>query len=73
MPVDTLQGKWTELRGKVKQRWGQITDNDLDRISGKRDELAGLLQQKYGYAKEKAEQEIDQFFKSVNRLTNAQK
>ncbi len=59
--VDVIEGKWKELRGKVKERWGKITDSDLDRIEGKREQLVGLLQQKYGYAKEKAENEIDQF------------
>ncbi len=47
--------------GKIKERWGKITDSDLDRIEGKREQLAGLLQEKYGYAKERTEKEIDQF------------
>lgn len=59
--ADVIEGKWKQLRGKVKERWAKITDLDLDRIEGNREQLAGLLQQKYGYAKAKAEQEIDQF------------
>jgi uncharacterized protein YjbJ (UPF0337 family) len=43
----------------MKQWWGQLTDDDLDRVDGKRDKLVGLLQEKYGYARDKAEEEID--------------
>lgn len=63
--VDVIEGKWKEFRGKIKERWGKITDSDLDRLQGNREQLAGLLQQKYGYAKEKAEKEIDQFLSWV--------
>lgn len=63
--VDVIQGRWKELRGKIKERWGKITDSDLDRIEGKREQLAGLLQQKYGFARDKAEHEIDQFLSWV--------
>jgi uncharacterized protein YjbJ (UPF0337 family) len=45
----------------VKEKWGKLTDDDLITIAGKRDQLAGLLQQKYGYAKERAEKELDDF------------
>jgi uncharacterized protein YjbJ (UPF0337 family) len=59
MNRDILEGKWKQVRGQMKQWWGQLTDDDLDRVGGKRDKLVGLLQEKYGYAKEKAEEEID--------------
>ncbi len=68
--ANVLEGKWTELRGKIKERWGKITDSDLDRINGKREQLAGLLQQKYGYAKDKSEAEIDQFIASIKSMHN---
>jgi len=54
---DILQGKRRELRGLLKERWGKLTDDDLERIEGQAERLVGLLQQRYGYAKEKAEQE----------------
>ena len=57
MNKDILQGKRRELRGLVKEQWGRLTDDDLDRIEGQAERLIGLLQQRYGYAKEKAEQE----------------
>jgi uncharacterized protein YjbJ (UPF0337 family) len=57
MDVDVLKGKWKEIKGGVKEKWGKLTDDDLTRVEGNKEELLGLLQQKYGYAKDKAEQE----------------
>lgn len=57
MNKDVLQGKRRELKGLVKEQWGKLTDDDLDRIEGQAERLVGLLQQRYGYAKEKAERE----------------
>lgn len=59
MNQDIFEGKWKEMRGQVKEWWGEITDDDLERIDGKSDQLVGILQQKYGYSKEKAEQELN--------------
>ncbi len=56
---DILQGKWHELKGQVKQRWGKLTDDDMAKLTGKQEELVGLLQQRYGYAKEQAESEVN--------------
>ena len=56
---EILLGKWHELKGKVKQKWGNITDDDVTRVSGRVEELAGVLQQRYGYDKAQAEQEIN--------------
>jgi uncharacterized protein YjbJ (UPF0337 family) len=64
--VDVIEGYWMELRCKIKQRWGKITDDDLDGIEGKREQLVSLLQQKYGFPRESAEKEIDQFLSRVN-------
>lgn len=60
-----LAAKWKQLRGQVKERWGEFTDNDLDQITGKTEQLVGLLQQRYGYAKEKAEAEISEFLREL--------
>lgn len=65
MNWDTITGNWMQLKGKVKEKWGDLTDDDLDRIAGKRDQLVGKLQEKYGYSKERAEQEADRFSKDV--------
>ena len=61
-----LQGKWKQIRGKVREQWGQIADHDLDKIAGKREQLAGLVQEKNGYTKEKAEQSIEYVLKKMN-------
>lgn len=59
MNWDRIEGNWKEFKGKAKQQWGWLTDDDLDVISGKRDELEGRLQKHYGYAKDQAKKEID--------------
>ena len=64
--TDILEAKWKQLRGKIKEQWGKITDYDLDQIGGKREQLVGLIQEKYGYTKEKAHQEVEQFLKRMN-------
>lgn len=61
MNEDILRGKWAQLRGELRSRWGALTDSDLERVDGQRERLSGLLQEKYGYAKERADQEIDSF------------
>ncbi len=61
MNEDIIKGKWKEVKGGIKEKWGKLTDNDITQIEGKQDKLLGLLQQRYGYSKEKAEQEYKQF------------
>lgn len=58
--TDVLKGMWKQVRGEAKSKWGKLTDDELDQIEGERDKLLGLLQQKYGYAKIKAEEEVDE-------------
>jgi uncharacterized protein YjbJ (UPF0337 family) len=61
MNRDILAGKWKEMKGRVKEQWGKITDDELDRAEGKADQMIGLLQQRYGYTREKAEEEYNRF------------
>ena len=61
MNWDEIKGNWKQFQGKVKEKWGKLTDDDLTTIAGKRDQLAGILQKRYGYAKEQAEKELDDF------------
>jgi uncharacterized protein YjbJ (UPF0337 family) len=63
MNWDRIEGNWKEMKGRIKQQWGDLTDDDMSVMSGKRDELAGRLQQRYGYAKDRAESEIDEWLK----------
>ena len=66
MNWDRVEGNWKELKGKVQQKWGKLTNDDLDVIEGKRMELSGRLQQRYGVARDEAERQIDTCLKSVN-------
>jgi uncharacterized protein YjbJ (UPF0337 family) len=59
MNRDILGGKWKQLKGAAKQKWGKLTDDDLDRIEGSRDELVGVIQERYGKSREEAEREVD--------------
>ena len=65
MNQDIFEGKWKEMRGQVKEWWGELTDDDLDRVDGKKDQLVGLLQKKYGYGKEEAQQEFNRRVESA--------
>ena len=65
MNWDQIKGDWKQVTGKVKEKWGKLTDDDLTTIEGKRDQLAGLIQQRYGYAKEQAEKELDEFTREL--------
>jgi uncharacterized protein YjbJ (UPF0337 family) len=65
MNKDQFQGAWKQLAGKVKEKWGKLTDDDIARINGKREALIGLIQQKYGIAKERAEEELTRFEETV--------
>jgi uncharacterized protein YjbJ (UPF0337 family) len=65
MDWDRIEGNWKQFSGKVKEKWGQLTDDDLTEINGKRDQLKGVLQQRYGYAKDKAGDEIDRWSRDL--------
>lgn len=58
MNEDRIKGNWKEMKGKIKQRWGKLTDDELDVVEGKRDELAGKIQQRYGIEKDEAHRQI---------------
>jgi len=60
MNRDILQGRWREVRGQIKAKWGQLTDAELDEIGGNYDILVGRIQQKYGAAREEIERALDQ-------------
>ncbi|MFZ0548450.1 MAG: CsbD family protein [Candidatus Promineifilaceae bacterium] len=66
MNQDILEGKLKQLKGKAHQQWGKLTNDDLDRITGKREELVGVVQERYGWAREKAESEVDEFIQTHN-------
>lgn len=58
MNWNIVKGNWTQFKGKVKEQWGELTDDDLDLIEGKRDQLVGRIQKRYGLEQDKAEEQI---------------
>jgi uncharacterized protein YjbJ (UPF0337 family) len=63
MNQDVFAGQWKQMRGELKSWWGKLADDDFDRIGGQKDKLIGVVQEKYGYAREKAQQEVERRFK----------
>lgn len=61
MNWDTVSGKWKNIQGQARAKWGKLTDDDLEVIAGKRDALVGRLQERYGYERDRAEREADTF------------
>ena len=61
MNSDQLKGKWKQLKGSVKERWGKLTDDDVDVIDGQYDQLVGKVQEKYGLAREAAQKQVDEW------------
>ena len=68
MNSDQLQGKWKQYKGKVKERWGQLTD--LDTIDGRAQQLVGKIQERYGIQREAAEKQANEFLKSLDNSTD---
>lgn len=63
MNWDIIEGKWKQLKGATKVKWGELTDDELDQIDGNKDKLAGKLQEKYGWTKDEADREIDAYYR----------
>lgn len=61
MNTDQFEGKWKQLKGKAKEQFGKLTDDDIQTINGKRDVLIGKLQERYGYAREEAQKRADEW------------
>jgi uncharacterized protein YjbJ (UPF0337 family) len=64
MNWSTVQGNWNEAKGKVRTKWGRLTDDDLTQVAGQKDRLVGVIQQKYGLARDKAEEQLEEFLSS---------
>ena len=58
MNWDVVEGNWKQAKGKVKEQWGKLTNDQLDMVSGKRDQLVGKIQECYGIAKDEAERQV---------------
>ena len=66
MNSDRWEGNWKQIRGRVKEQWGKLTDDDLDRVDGKMDQLVGRIQERYGMAREEAERSVREWNDRVN-------
>jgi uncharacterized protein YjbJ (UPF0337 family) len=65
MNWDQLEGKWKQFTGSARERWGKLTDDDLDAIKGRREILVGRLQERYGMAREEADREADEWSRQL--------
>lgn len=63
MNWDVIQGKWDQLKGSVKEQWGDLTDDEITQIEGNRDKMAGKLQEKYGWTKTEVDEKMNDFFR----------
>jgi uncharacterized protein YjbJ (UPF0337 family) len=67
MNQDIIQGKWTQLKGSLKTKFGKLTDDDLSQANGNRQYLVGKLQERYGWQKDQADREISTFEQTLNK------
>lgn len=65
MNTDSFEGKWSQLKGSIKETWGNLTDDDLNKIEGQKDKLIGLIQESYGDTKETIEKKINELFGKI--------
>jgi len=64
MNADQFEGQWKQLKGKMREKWGKLTDGDWDQIAGRKEQLVGKLQERYGYSREQAEHDLDDWEKT---------
>jgi len=62
MNEDIIAGKWKQLKGKVKEQWGELTDDEIDKLDGRKDRLIGKLQERYGMSKDEASRQADNWW-----------
>lgn len=67
MNWDTIKGDWKQFRGKIREQWGELTDDELDRIEGRRDQLLGAMHKRYGIAGEEAKRQVRSFESTLPR------
>jgi uncharacterized protein YjbJ (UPF0337 family) len=68
MNWDRIEGNWKQFTGKIREKWGKLTDDDLTAIAGKKDQLVGRIQQRYGIEKDQAAKDLDDFTRSLTDL-----
>ena len=73
MNWDQVQGKWRQVKGSAKTRWGKLTDDDLDVVAGQRDQLVGRIQERYGIAKDEAQIQVDEWNRTLDEENEYQR
>ena len=64
MDWNRVEGNWKQMKGKIKEKWGNLTDDDLTAINGKRDQLEGKIQERYGIAKDQVKKDVDDWYET---------
>ena len=64
---DTFKGQWMQLKGKVREQWGKLTDDEIDQMQGNAEMVIGKIQERYGRSREEAEREFDQWYERQGR------
>jgi uncharacterized protein YjbJ (UPF0337 family) len=73
MNSDIIKGKWHQLKGDIRHRWGKLTDDDLDEVQGDTEKFIGKLQERYGYARDRARKELDEFMDSSDTIPRSER
>jgi uncharacterized protein YjbJ (UPF0337 family) len=66
MDWNRVEGNWKQTKGKIKEKWGQLTDDDLTQINGRREQLEGKIQERYGVAKDRAREDVEDWLSTMN-------
>jgi uncharacterized protein YjbJ (UPF0337 family) len=69
MNPDILRGKWNQMKGDIRTRWGKLTDDDMTQIQGEAEKMIGKLQERYGYKRDQAEKELNEFLNTRSGQT----
>jgi uncharacterized protein YjbJ (UPF0337 family) len=64
---DMIEGQWKQMTGKMKEKWGKLTDSDWDQVAGKRDQFLGKLQERYGYSRDQAEHALNEWERTEDK------
>lgn len=73
MNKDRIEGRWLQMKGKIKEKWGELTDDELDRLEGRWDQIAGLVQQRYGVARDEAVKQLNDVRKYFDEHESAER
>ena len=65
MDWNRIEENWKQVKGQVKEKWGKLTDDELDKMNGRRDQLEGKIQERYGMAKDQAKKDVDNWFNAL--------